>query len=320
MAEVLTRKEINQLLTAINAGDTEPENFKTDTRKIKLYDFKHPDKFTQEQINTISLIGKSFAYLANCDFSTKLDTPVKLGVASVDQLTYDECLRSIPTPTMLAMVDMNPLKGKILLEIDPAITNVMVNKIFGGKGEFVKDRYALTELEKYAIKYLIHSGITESLQKAWSYIIELSPRIEQIETNPRLCQIAEPDEMVVLITCECKLFNIEGLINLCIPYCTIESIIDRLSTKFWHEGKIPEKKETTMGNLGKVNIPIIVELGRRDFPFKEIEDLVEGSILELDRSVGDSIDVYANNLHIAKGEVIVIGENFCIRITEVIHE
>jgi flagellar motor switch protein FliM len=322
MPEVLTQKEIDQLLTAINDGGTEEEDFspKTNTRKIKIYDFKRPDKFKREQINAISLISKSFAYLAERSFSSKLDAPVKLEVASVDQLTYEESIRSLPTPTTLAIIDMHPLKGKIFLELDPAMTNVILNKIFGGKGEIAKGRNALTELEKYAIQYLIHPDITGALQKAWAYIIELSPQIEQIETNPQFCQITKPDELVALITFEYKLFNTAGLINLCIPFSTIETIMNKLSAKFWHEGKLPEKKETTMENLGKVNIPVIVELGRGNFPLKELEGLREGSILELDRLAGEAIDVYANNVHIAKGEVVVVEENFAIRIMEVIHE
>ena len=55
MTEVLSQDEIDQLLTAISSGDTEAEEFRpvNDTRKIKIYDFKRPDKFSKEQMRTV---------------------------------------------------------------------------------------------------------------------------------------------------------------------------------------------------------------------------------------------------------------------------
>jgi flagellar motor switch protein FliM len=61
MTEVLSQDEIDQLLTAISAGDTDTEDFRpvNDTRKIKIYDFKRPDKFSKEQIRTVSIMHET---------------------------------------------------------------------------------------------------------------------------------------------------------------------------------------------------------------------------------------------------------------------
>ena len=124
MTEVLSQDEIDQLLTAISAGDTEPEDFRpvNDTRKIKIYDFKRPDKFSKEQIRTVSIMHETFARLTTNSLSGQLRSMVHVHVASVDQLTYEEFIRSIPTPTTLAVINMDPLKGNAILEIDPAAT------------------------------------------------------------------------------------------------------------------------------------------------------------------------------------------------------
>ena len=136
MTEVLSQDEIDQLLTAINAGETEIESIKptADNRKIKIYDFKRPDKFSKEQIRTVQNMHETFARLTTTTLSASMRALVNVHVASVDQLTYEEFIRSIPTPTTLAVVSMDPLKGQAILEIDPSVTFTIIDRLFGGSG------------------------------------------------------------------------------------------------------------------------------------------------------------------------------------------
>ena len=157
MTEVLSQEEIDQLLTAINAGDTEPEDIRpaADTRKIKIYDFKRPDKFSKEQIRTISMMHDAFARLTTTVLSAQLRSMIHVHVASVDQLTYEEFIRSIPTPTTLAIINMDPLKGNAILEIDPAVTFSIIDRLFGGTGEGTKSQHELTDIETSVMEGII---------------------------------------------------------------------------------------------------------------------------------------------------------------------
>jgi len=106
----------------------------TDSRKIKIYDLKRPDKFTKEQIRSISMIHDIFARLTTLSLSAKLRSMVHVSVASVDQITYEEFMRSIPTPATLATIAMLPLKWRVLLWIDPNITFSIIDRLTGGTG------------------------------------------------------------------------------------------------------------------------------------------------------------------------------------------
>ena len=118
MTDVLSQDEIDQLLNAINTGQSETDDYKavSDTRKIKIYDFKRPDKFSKEQIRTVQIMHETFARLTTTSLSAQLRSLVHVHVATVDQLTYEEFIRSIPTPTTLAVINMDPLKGNAVLE------------------------------------------------------------------------------------------------------------------------------------------------------------------------------------------------------------
>ncbi|MDR1933503.1 MAG: flagellar motor switch protein FliM [Spirochaetales bacterium] len=286
MTEVLSQDEIDQLLTAISSGDVETEEVHqaTDQRKIKIYDFKRPDKFSKEQIRTVSIMHETFARLTTTSLSAQLRSLVQVHVASVDQLTYEEFIRSIPNPTTLAVINMDPLKGSSVLEIDPAITFSIIDRLFGGKGEAVKVSRDLTDIESSVMEGIV-VRILGNMREAWSQVIDLRPRLGQIETNPQFAQIVPPTEMVVLVTLETKVGDVEGMMNLCIPYLTIEPIISKLSAQYWYSsvrrGATTENLNILRERLATVDVSVFAEIGSMDLTVREVLALTVGDIIRL---------------------------------------
>ncbi|MCK5736926.1 MAG: flagellar motor switch protein FliM, partial [Spirochaetaceae bacterium] len=198
MTEVLSQDEIDQLLTAISSGDAETEDTRqvAERKNIRIWDFRRPDKFSKEQIRTVSFMHETFARLTTTSLAAQLRSMVHVHVASVDQLTYEEFLRSIPSPTALAVINMDPLTGSAILEIDPAITFTIIDRLFGGPGEGAKINRELSEIERAVMESII-VRILGNMREAWSQVIDLRPRLGQIETNPQFVQIVPPTEMVV---------------------------------------------------------------------------------------------------------------------------
>ncbi|MDR1179643.1 MAG: flagellar motor switch protein FliM [Spirochaetales bacterium] len=287
MTEVLSQDEIDQLLTAISSGDvdtTEEVHQATDQRKIKIYDFKRPDKFSKEQIRTVSIMHETFARLTTTSLSAQLRSLVQVHVASVDQLTYEEFIRSIPNPTTLAVVNMDPLKGSSVLEIDPAVTFSIIDRLFGGKGESVKVQRELTDIESSVMEGIV-VRILGNMREAWSQVIDLRPRLGQIETNPQFAQIVPPTEMVVLVTLETKVGDVEGMMNLCIPYLTIEPIISKLSAQYWYSsvrrGATTENLNILRERLAAVDVSVFAEIGSMDLTVREVLALAVGDVIRL---------------------------------------
>ena len=422
MTDVLSADEIDQLLSAINSSADEPEEKRPDrdSRKIKIYDFKRPDKFSRDQIRNISIIHENFARLVSVFTSAKCRTISNAHVASVDQLTYEEFTRSIPTPTALAVINMKPLNGYGVLEIDPVCAFAIMDNILGGSGD-TKPQHDLTDIEKSLMESFFRK-IIGNLREAWQPVMDLQPELERIETNPQFAQIVPPMEMVILVTLEYKIRDAEGMMNFCIPYLTVQSILGKLSadgicyprggdskqdsSKKTNTGNLDElqktvraeysRKEMTIGQLSalldtkgiifqddhapftgklfmddvcigefsagdvcgcrtesshiKINIlkkeckseksymdkknnvlettgalndvkvQVIAELGRTILNLGEVASFTEGTILELDKFAGEPVDLYANNVKVAYGEVVVIDEKFGIRITDIADE
>ncbi len=320
MNEVLSQDEIDQLLTAISSGDTEPEDFRpvNDTRKIKIYDFKRPDKFSKEQIRTVSIMHETFARLTTTSLSAQLRSMVHVHVASVDQLTYEEFIRSIPTPTTLAVINMDPLKGNAILEIDPAVTFSMIDRLFGGTGQGTKVQRDLTDIEQSVMEGII-VRILANMREAWTQVIDLRPRLGQIETNPQFAQIVPPSEMVVLVTLETKVGDEEGMMNFCIPYITIEPIISKLSSQFWFSSVRRSSTTQYLGvlkeKLSSVDMDVVAEIGTIQLPIRDVLSLHVGDVVRLSNvRVGDPLTLSVGNKKKFLCQPGVIGKKMAVQI------
>ena len=286
MTEVLSQDEIDQLLTAISSGEVETAEIQqaTDQKKIKIYDFKRPDKFSKDQIRTVSIMHETFARLTTTSLSAQLRSLVHVHVASVDQLTYEEFIRSIPNPTTLAVINMDPLKGSAILEIDPAVTFSIIDRLFGGHGEGTKFSRDLTDIEQAVMEGII-VRILGNMREAWSTVIDLRPRLGQIETNPQFAQIVPPTEMVVLVTLETKVGEVEGMMNFCIPYLTIEPIISKLSAQYWYSsvrrGTTTENLNILRDRLSTIEVTIVAEIGSINLKVRDVLALRMGDVIRL---------------------------------------
>ena len=326
MNEVLSQDEIDQLLTAMSTGEIETESVSQtqEQRKIKIYDFKRPDKFSKEQIRTVSIMHETFARLTTTAMSAQLRSLVNVHVASVDQLTYEEFIRSIPNPTTLGIINMDPLKGSAVLEIDPAITFSIIDRLFGGKGEGTKVNRDLSDIEQSVMENII-VRILGNLREAWSQVIDLRPRLGQIETNPQFAQIVPPTEMVVLVTLETKVGEVEGMMNFCIPYLTIEPIISKLSAQYMYSsvrsGGTTENLNILKERLSMIGITVSAEIGNMNLTVRDLLSLQRGDVIRLpDVRTGDPMVLKIGNREKFMCRPGVVGNKLAVQITEKLEE
>ncbi|WP_295798150.1 flagellar motor switch protein FliM [uncultured Treponema sp.] len=327
MNEVLSQDEIDQLLQAISTGESEADEFKpvTDTRRIKIYDFRRPDKFSKEQIRTVSNMHETFARLTTTSLSAQLRTLVHVHVASVDQLTYEEFIRSIPTPTTLAVVNMDPLKGNAVLEIAPEITFIIIDRLFGGSGDTGgKVNRDLTDIEQSVMEGII-VRILANMREAWTQVIDLRPRLQQIETNPQFAQIVPPSEMVILVTLEIKIGEEAGMMNICIPYITIEPIVSKLSSSFWFSSVRRSSTTQYLGTLKEkladVEMELVADIGSINVPIRDVLSLRTGDVIRLNTiKVGEPLTLSVGSKKKFYCQPGVVGKKVAVQIIEKIDE
>lgn len=298
MAEdVLSQSEIDKLLSSLTSGSVSAEEIKAEEeqKKVKTYDFKRPDKFSKDQIRTLQMIHENFGRLWNTHLSTTLRTLVNVDVVSVEQFTYQEFVQSLANPSVISVLAVPPLKGNVILEIDTGIAFSIIDRIFGGTGENTVKPRTLTEIEEAVIKKSLAKAL-DNLREAWLNVVTMSPRIEMMEANPAFTQIVPPSDMVVIITMKVTIGEVEGFMNICMPYLVLEPIMNKLTTTFWvassaGKDQHPEQVAILERKITRTKVPMIVELGNISVSIREFLSLNFGDVLQLDTKVEDELPV-----------------------------
>src|SRR5690625_35877 len=266
-------------------------------QKVKVYDFKRALRFSKDQIRSISRIHENYARLLTTFFSGQLRTYVNISVASVDQIPYEEFIRSIPKMTILNVYSVEPLEGRVLMEVNPNIAYSMMDRILGGRGHSDKHPNNLTEIETTIMSQLFEKAVV-NLQNAWSTIVEIDPILEEFEVNPQFLQMVSPNETVVVVSLNTQIGDVSGMINICIPHIVLEPIIPKLSVHYWMETgtkqRDPQTYELMSKHINGVDVEAIGLLGREKMTIGQFLQLKRGDVIALDQSIDDPLQLFVN--------------------------
>jgi flagellar motor switch protein FliM len=267
-------------------------------RNYKLYNFRRPDKFSKDHLRALQTIHENFARQFGLLMTTYLRMSVDVYVVSVDQLTYDEFVHSMPSPMTVAIMQLAPLPGQILMGFGHEVTSSVIDRMLGGPGLSETKSRELTDIENLLIKRVIDRSIAV-LTEAWGSVMEIEPKIIGMEDSYSLIQVATPGEIVALITFEIKLGKTEsGLLSFCLPYPVLEGIIEQLSAQhIFHRQTAdapPDERDKVLSKLGLAKIPLQVYLGGATIKIAELLELQTGDVIKLNRAASDDLMVCVN--------------------------
>lgn len=301
--DVLSQNEIDSLLNALSNGSVDINTVASDSKmdeweKLKVYDFKRPDKFSKDQLRAIQMIHESFARQITTVMSTLIRSIVSAEVASVEQLAYEEFVNYMVQPTVIGMIEMHPFDGNMLMEVNPNLVFAMIDRMLGGKGNFSGKARELTDIEKTVIERVL-MRILELLEDSWSTVVDVRFRFESMESNPFFVQICSPTDMVLVVIMDLKVGDVEGMLSLCFPYFLMEPIIDKLSSQQWFASTSHKKDEEVQANLlssmRHVKMPVAMELGHTVLSLSDVYALQAGDVIKLDETKDSDVSVRVGN-------------------------
>ncbi|SET41461.1 flagellar motor switch protein FliM [Salinibacillus kushneri] len=300
MAEdVLSQNEIDALLSALSSGEMDADELKKEEteKKVRVYDFKRALRFSKDQIRGITRIHENYARLLTTFLSTNLRTFSSVSVASVDQIPYEEFIRSIPKRTILNIFSVSPLEGQLLIEVNPNIAYAILDRLLGGKGVSFNKVDNLTEIETKIMSDVFEKSIT-SLQEAWSSLVDIDPILEDFEVNPQFLQMVSPNETVVVISLNITIGESSGMINICIPHIVLEPIISKLSVHYWMQNQSnnakPEDSERISSQIKQAHVDVRAVLGESSITIDEFLHLKENDVIHLNQEIDKPLVVYVH--------------------------
>lgn len=291
MADILSQEEIDALLAVVDGHEEQEVKPKYD--HVMLYDFKRPNRVSKEQLRAFKGIHDKLARSLSSQISSAMRSIVEISLHSVDQMTYGEFLMSLPNPTSFNVFSMRPLDGTGVLEINPSIAFPMIDRLLGGRGEPYNHQREFSGIELNLLDSILNQVIV-NLKDAWAPVTEIYPAIDTKETSASVVQIVAQNEIVIMVVMEIVIGNSRGMMNLCYPVISLETILSRLGSRDLMLSDTNTKKSRNkelQALIGGSGVVVSVGLGNAVLDLKNVMELKVGDIIRLDRPANDEVVV-----------------------------
>lgn len=324
MGDVLSQNEIDNLLNALSSGELDVEEIKENSEKqVKDYDFARPSKFSKEHLRTLEIIFEHYGRLLSTNLPVYLRKSVQVEVMNSEAVTYQEFSNALSNPVLLGIINFAPLQGNIIIEMASNLGYAIVDRMLGGKGEPMDKVREFSEIELLIIERILVICVN-LLSEPWENVVDIKPHLERIETNSQYAQIISPSEMIAIVTIDITIGDVQGLMNVCLPYITLEDVIDKLNTKYWYSN-MQSQDEASYADaieslINRAQIPVKAVLGNSVVSVSDFASLQKGDIIRLDRKVDEELDVYVGNIKKFAALPGESGDCYAVRVTSVIRE
>ena len=324
MGEVLSQNEIDNLLAAYSAGELDVDQMQDNKEKqVKNYDFSRPAKFSKEHLRTLEIIFEHYSRLISTNLPVYLRKNVQVTVASSETVTFNEFTNALSNPVILGIIDFAPLNGNIILDLATNLGYAMLDRMLGGSGVPLEKNRDFSEIELTIIQKILVM-FTQLLREPWKNVVDISPVLSRLETNPQFAQVIAPNDMIAIVTLNMKIGDVEGFMNVCLPFFTLEEIMDKLNTKYWfstmQENRSENYEEYIEALIRKVDIPIRAVLGRSTISVNDFVGLQVGDCIRLETKVDEDMDIYVGNIRKFTALPGTEKEAYAVRITSVVRE
>lgn len=324
MGEVLSQNEIDNLLAALSAGELDADAIQgKDEKQVKNYDFSRPTKFSKEHLRTLEIIFEHYSRLVSTNLPVYLRKNVQVVVASSETVTFSEFTNSLLNPVILGIVNFQPMPGNIIIELGTNLGYAMLDRMLGGSGIPLEKNREFSEIELTIIEKIMVM-LTQLLREPWKNVVDLSPVLSRLETNSQFAQVIAPNDMIAIVTLNVKIGDVEGFINICLPFFTLEEIMDKLNTKYWfstmQENHDENYEDYIEALIRKVDVPVKAVLGRSTISVSDFMNLQVGDCIRLDAKVENDMCVYVGNIKKFTALPGANQDSYAVRITSVLRE
>ncbi len=324
MGEVLSQSEIDNLLAALSTGELDMDQIQDPNEKqVKNYDFRRPAKFSKEHLRTLEIIYEHYGRLVSTNLPVYLRKNVQVNVASSETVTFSEFTNALSNPIIMGVVNFVPLVGNIIVDLSTNLGYTIVDRMLGGSGEPLEKNREFSEIELTIIEKILVICM-QLMREPWKNVLEINPVLERLETNPQFAQIIAPNDMVAIVTLNVKIGEVQGFMNMCLPFSTLEDIMDKLNTKYWYanmqEIRDEDYEEHIESLIRRVDIPMRAVLGKSIVSINDFSNLQVGDVIRLDTHVDSELSVYVGNIRKFTALPGASKDNYAVRVTSVIRE
>ncbi len=306
MDQVLSQNEVDALLNAVSDGRMDDQDKDGggggggDASGIIHYDLANQDRIIRGRMPTLDIIHDRFIRLFRVSLSAALRKVANIGVNSSGPIKFGEFMNSLPLPSCLNILRLEPLRGSAVMVIESKLLYALVDSLFGGNDvPYTKiEGKDFTPIEIKIARRIVMSAI-DDLERAWAPVFPLKFNYSRTEINPQFVAVVPPSDVVISTSFDVELEKMSGSIKLVIPYSTLEPIKSKLSVGFQNEQLevdhiwINRIKTQLLGT----SVNMSVQLGSAWINLEDLMQLKKGDVIILDRDADKPLDVMVEGMH-----------------------
>lgn len=293
------------------------EEFK---KSCKLYNFRRPDKFSKEHLKALQDIHRDFSRQLTTVLTSYLRMEVEIDVISVDQLTYEEYICSMPSHVQSMIFKLNPLTGEISMGMSPEILAVVLDRMLGGAGITTDPGKELTQIEELLTTKFVEK-IIKILEEAWDTILPVKSEFVTLTNGYHAVPITTSGEIVTLVSLEVRIGQKNfGLMNICFPYPVLEAVLPKLTPQYiyQHASVVANEigRNETLEKIKTAELDLQVVLGCTNLEINEVLDLKVGDVIKLDQKLNKELVACVNKKKKFLVSPGVLSDKICVKIEE----
>jgi flagellar motor switch protein FliM len=330
---VLSQREIDALLNAdVSTLDADelpsippPARKDASDRRVKPYDFRHPEKLSKEQIRGLQIIQQGVAGAMAANFSGRLRAPVEARLSALERGIYEEYVNQIGTASVVIVMDMSPLQGYAVAAFGLDVAFGIIDRLLGGKGRRsarVMNR-DLTDIEIALIRH-IGMDIARSLIEPWMRVVELTPDVSELALGPQVMHAIPPSEFVITAWYEVRFAEQTGGISLCFPLTILEQILPKLTGQSLFDNRpsrnIEQNAKVQNEQILPANVLLRAILGEARVEAVDLAELNPGDVIVLDHLVADPLRLYVGNCERFAGFAGTHGRKMALQVSAMVDD
>jgi flagellar motor switch protein FliM len=258
------------------------------------FDFRRPSKFSRDHVRAFQIVHETFARQISTVLATTLRAGAHCTLNKVEQLTYDEYVRSLPNPSYLVILSLSPLPGAAVMQFPLPITFAAIDRLLGGTGDALSPKRPLTEIESNLMRTVVERTLRE-LEYAYETLVRVEAEVVQQEFNPSFAQVAAPSDMVMAVSLELRIGDKRGTATLCVPFNTMQPVLESLASQALFQdqrGADPLVWQQHLENaVSGVPVEVAVRFDTVALTTADIIDLQVGDVVPLNHPVDKPVTV-----------------------------
>lgn len=294
------------------------------TKKIQVYNFWSPERFSKDQIRAVELVHEDLAERLSSSMPTFIRTSLRPRLVHTEQGRFHDFLKDLPDQSLFHLITLAPLPGQMILTISPNVCHVILEQRLGGKIEGEPIIRSLTDIDQSLLRGLVEHMLND-LKSAWGKVASIEPQLDDSTVNQHWVQMLMGNERVLLLTFELSINMITGTMNVYIPFSSLKPIAPNLNPAVWVTGRKEKSNNKTTRQLAldllyPVSLPVKVTMGKARLSLNDVSGLAVGDIIRTDTNINSNLIMRVANEDLFNVQIGKLGKKIAVQVVSVNRE